>query len=141
MFFESSAGRSRSELSLTGLGLRPPFSLPLPRAPSPPSLRASRPCSPLLVSSSRRGGRIPSLDGEAAPGTWTRLASLRPVSPLLHSTRLDSTQLDSTRFVSFPSRPPRFSLPRLAKASTRGPAIPRTVTRARSARIRRGGSG
>jgi len=96
-----SAGRLRSEPSLTGLGLRPPFSLPLPRDPSLP--RLSSLLAPLPASSSRRGGRIPSLERWSRAGNFDLflLTSPRINSPQLDSTRLDSPQLDSTRFVSF----------------------------------------
>lgn len=82
------------------------------RSSTPPSLfhyratlpsLASRPCSPLPASSSRRGGRIPSLERWSRAGNFDLLllASPRIGSPQLDSTRLDSPQLDSTRFVSF----------------------------------------
>lgn len=105
------------------------------RAPPPQRLSSLR--APPR-SSSRRCGRIPSLDGEAAPGTSnlpclalprlvssrcashrlapTQLDSTRLDSPQLDSTRLDSTQLDSLRFVSFRlARLVSFALPRLLR--------------------------
>jgi len=133
-----SAGRLRSEPSLTGLGLRPPLLSSITARPFPPSpLVLARPPPRIFITP----WRPHSFSRTVKPRRELRLVSPRLTSHQLASTRLDSTwlastRLDSLRFVS--SRPPRLVLPRLAfSLKSQELAFPRIVnSRSRLTRTR-----
>lgn len=129
----NSTTRSRSEPSLTGLGLRPPSLFHY----YPFSLRSSRPCSPLPYLHRAVAAAFLLLNGEAASGASARLALPCLASPQLESesTRLYSiwlasfrlTRLVSSHLVSSFLALPCFASPCLALELA---SDPRIITRA-----------